>query len=62
VVYLVGGFEDRHAHDMKQLGTYKTGKGCLYIKRLADVDLKVLRRLIDRSVRVHRGGGPAAGS
>lgn len=31
---------------LKQLGKYKTGKGCLYIKRLADVDRQVLEELI----------------
>ena len=40
---------------MEKLGPHKTGKGCLYLKRLADVDLDVLRTLIDRSVRVRRG-------
>ena len=55
VVYLVGGFDDRHAAQMKKLGPHKSGRGCLYLKRLADVDLDVLRTLIDRSVRVRRG-------
>jgi hypothetical protein len=31
---------------LKMLGPHKTGKGCLYIKRLADVDVKVLERLL----------------
>jgi hypothetical protein len=49
-VYLVPGFDI--AHDlMKRLGKYKTGKSCLYIKSLADVDRKVLRQLIDKSVK-----------
>jgi hypothetical protein len=60
VVYLAGGFEDRHQKLVADLGPHKTGKGCLYIKRLADVDLNVLRELIDRSVRVHRGVDRAA--
>jgi hypothetical protein len=34
---------------LKNLGKYKAGKGCLYIKRLSDVDLKVLRKLIERN-------------
>jgi hypothetical protein len=45
---------------MADLGPHKTGKGCLYVKRLADVDLEVLRDLIDRSVRVRRGVDRAA--
>lgn len=32
-----------------ELGPHSTGKGCLYIKRLADVDHEVLRRLIERA-------------
>jgi Domain of unknown function (DU1801) len=55
VLYLVGGFEDRHARLLARLGPHKTGKGCLYLKRLDDVDLDVLRELVDRSVRVKRG-------
>lgn len=38
--------------DLKQkLGKHKTGKGCLYIKRLADVDLGTLREIVSRSVK-----------
>ncbi|MCW6007879.1 DUF1801 domain-containing protein [Micromonospora sp. CPCC 205371] len=55
VIYLVGGFEDRHAPALARLGPHKTGKGCLYLKSLDGVDLAVLRELIDRSVRVRRG-------
>ncbi len=35
---------------MEKLGKYKTGKSCLYIKKLEDVDLKVLRELVAKSV------------
>lgn len=31
---------------LKKLGKYKTGKGCLYIKRLEDIDLKILEELL----------------
>ena len=34
---------------LKKLGKYKTGKGCLYIKRLEDIDLPTLRTLIQQS-------------
>lgn len=37
---------------MERLGKYKTGKGCLYINKLADVDLSVLRKLVARSVKL----------
>ena len=35
---------------MDKLGKYKTGKSCLYLKRLDDVDRNVLKRLVARSV------------
>ena len=55
VIYLVGEFESRHQSALARLGPHKSGKGCLYIKRLDDVDHDALRELIDRSVRVRRG-------
>jgi hypothetical protein len=55
VLYLVGGVEERYPKLLEQLGPHKTGKGCLYLKRLDDVDHDVLRALVDRTVRVHRG-------
>lgn len=49
VLYLVGGFP-RHQALMDRLGKYKTGKSCLYIKRLSDVDESVLEALIAESL------------
>jgi hypothetical protein len=37
-IYLVGGFETRHQSVLARLGPHKAGKGCLYLKRLDDVD------------------------
>lgn len=48
-VYVMPGFS-RFEALMSKLGKYKTGKSCLYIKRLADIDEKVLNRLIVGSV------------
>jgi hypothetical protein len=45
-----GGFE-KHAGLLARLGKHKTGKGCLYVKRLADVDMAVLRRLIEAAAK-----------
>src|SRR5215831_3555142 len=59
-IYLVGEFTDRHWSALARLGPYKTGKGCLYVKRLDDVDRDALRELIDRSVRVRKGIDRAA--
>jgi len=36
---------------MKKLGKYSTGLCCLYIKKLKDVDLKVLKQLVATSVK-----------
>ena len=55
VVYLVGGYQERHHRLLAQLGLHRTGKSCLYVKRLADVDVDVLRRLIQRSADIQRG-------
>lgn len=49
-VYIMPGFTSFRKL-MRNLGKYKTGKSCLYIKRLSDVDEKVLEKLIDESVR-----------
>lgn len=49
VVYIAPGFEGRDVL-LAKLGKHKTGKVCLYIRRLADVDLKVLETLVARSV------------
>jgi hypothetical protein len=59
VVYLVGGIEDRYPELLERLGPHRTGKGCLYVKRLDDVDRDVLRELVERTVRVHRGADRA---
>jgi hypothetical protein len=45
---LPGGFE-KNKPLLQKLGKHKTGKSCLYIKRLADVDVKVLTSLIERA-------------
>jgi Domain of unknown function (DU1801) len=49
-LYIMSGFP-AHASLLKRLGRHKTGGSCLYIKRLTDIDLGVLERLIVASVR-----------
>jgi hypothetical protein len=41
---------------LKKLGKYTTGKGCLYIKKLKDVDTKVLKELLNESAQKARTG------
>lgn len=50
-LYLMDGV-GQFADLMKQLGKHSTGKGCLYINKLEDVDIQVLRKLISRSVKM----------
>ena len=38
--------------DFEGLGKYKKGKGCLYVKRLSDVNLNVLKRIIKDSIKI----------
>jgi hypothetical protein len=49
-LYLMPGFETQGAL-MAKLGKHKTGKSCLYLKRLSDVDRPTLETLIANSVQ-----------
>lgn len=49
-IYLMYGFEEQ-TELLDKLGKHKTGKACLYIKKLEDVDLNVLSELIQETVR-----------
>jgi len=48
-LYIKGGL-DSHSDLLRVLGKHKTGKGCLYINKLKDVDLVTLQELVRRSV------------
>lgn len=48
-LYIMAGFAD-YKELMAKLGKHKTGKSCLYIKKLDDVELPVLKKLITKSV------------
>lgn len=52
-LYVMSGFGE-YAELLKQLGPYKTGKSCLYIKRLEDVDAVILLKLIREAMQVMR--------
>lgn len=49
-LYILSNFENYKAL-MKQLGKYKTGKSCLYINKLEDVDLPTLKKLIQEGFK-----------
>ena len=60
VLYSVIGFNDAKAL-LPRLGKHSTGKGCLYIKKLTDVDHKVLQAMIVKAVaekRAQKSGTP----
>ncbi|WP_373651661.1 DUF1801 domain-containing protein [Schlesneria sp. DSM 10557] len=49
-LYLSCDLETEFGPLLQSLGKFKQGKGCLYVKRLADIDLGVLRELIESAV------------
>ena len=49
-LYVMPGFSNYQSL-MARLGKHSTGKSCLYVKKLADIDLDVLKEVIARSVR-----------
>ena len=54
-VYLIEGYESPEAAEiLGRLGKYKAGKACLYIRRLADIRMRVLEELIRFSVGATR--------
>ena len=53
VFYITTGFSESEAL-LGKLGKYTSGKSCLYIKKLADVDQKVLETLVIKSVAARR--------
>lgn len=58
-LYIMAGFQ-RYEELLNQLGKHKTGKSCLYIKRLSDVDESVLKKLIQESVDYMRNKYPTS--
>ena len=59
-LYIMGGHE-RYEALMAKLGKHRTGSSCVYINKLADVDLDVLRELIVESVEYMRSADHIAG-
>jgi len=51
VVYVMPGFE-RYDELMADLGKYKTGKSCLYINKLDDIDLDILKQVVSESFKL----------
>ena len=49
-LYIMSGFK-RYNELMEKLGKHKTGSSCLYVNRLEDLDMKILKELISESVK-----------
>lgn len=47
----IGIGSEKHTESLKKLGKHKTGKGCLYINKLADIDTGVLKTMIEATVK-----------
>ncbi len=56
-LYVMAGFS-AYGDLLERLGKYSVGKSCLYVKRLADVDLDVLREMLTQSVSYIRAKYP----
>lgn len=52
-IYITDGYDNYHAL-LEKLGPHTLGKSCLYLKRLGDVDMEILRDLIQQSVEYMR--------
>ncbi|MCU0427190.1 MAG: DUF1801 domain-containing protein [Candidatus Kapabacteria bacterium] len=50
VIYMISGYEDS-TEELAQLGKHKLGKSCLYIKRLSDIDVNVLEKMLRESLK-----------
>jgi hypothetical protein len=50
-VYIMPGYQDLES-ELSRLGKHKTGKACLYIKRLSDIDIDVLEEIIAKGLAV----------
>lgn len=60
VLYVTDGSE-RQKKLLEKLGRHRRGKSCLYVRRLADVDVKVIEKIVADSMRkMKRGAMPCS--
>jgi hypothetical protein len=57
-LYVYTGLEE-HEHLLTDLGTFKMGKACIYAKRLSDIDIKQLKKLMKESIKYLKKKYPA---
>jgi hypothetical protein len=60
VIYLIPGLFENEPETLEKLGKCKATKGCLYVKRLAEIDLNVLKAMIKRSIAATRKAYPGS--
>jgi hypothetical protein len=51
-IYISGNINQQHAEALKKLGKHKTGVGCLYVNKLEDIDMKVLKGMVEASLKM----------
>jgi hypothetical protein len=51
-LYISGDINHQHSEALKKLGKHKTGVGCLYINKLEDIDIKILKGMIEASLNM----------
>lgn len=51
-LYISGNINQQHTEALKKLGKHKTGVGCLYINKLEDVDIEILKGMIEASLTI----------
>ncbi len=54
-LYILPGLHE-HEADLGKLGTFTTGKSCLYVKNVDDIRLPVLKRMVKRAAKRLAGG------
>lgn len=59
VIYFAPGLFEREPELLARLGKVRSTKGCLYVKRLADIDLKVLKAMIKKSIALVKQAYPS---
>jgi len=59
-LYNISG-SDEYETLLSKLGKYKTGKGCLYLSRLKDVDMGTLKEMVQRALERSRKAHPSLG-
>lgn len=60
-LYIMPGF-DEYGDLRAKLGPHTAGKSCLYIKRLSDIDMKVLSKIVTKSIAMMKKKHPARGA